>query len=338
MLDLVVYLVSWFVVPPWSLVGWASLGALVWGINRFRYPWWRSPQSMDGKTVVITGANKGIGLETARDLVGRGATVILACRSTTRAHAARDDIMSGGWRGKVEVAQLDVSSMASVRQFAKNLHGRKVDVLINNAAVADLPQQLTSDGHELTIATNHLGHFLLTHLLMQNLKEAGGRVVTVTSIGHIWVKDVKGLDLDGDLKFQLDRPLGTLEIYGASKAMNILFTKELDRKLSGTAGVTANCLHPGVVNTDIFKVFTSRVWYGLFVKLFVRTYAKSSTEGAQTSIMLAASDELKNVSGQYFQDCKIAECSSLVKDEGVAKKLWEISERLVQLQPHERTL
>ncbi|KAK8736113.1 hypothetical protein OTU49_017437 [Cherax quadricarinatus] len=227
--------------------------------------------------------------------------------------------------------------MSSVREFAKKLEGRQVDVLINNAAVADIPRQLTSEGLELTIATNHLGHFLLTHLLMDNLKTTRGRVVTVSSVGHTWIKEVKGLDLEGDLQFQYDRPLATLELYAASKLMNILFTKELHMKLHGT-GVTAYCLHPGIVNTDIFNVMTSRVWYGLFVKLFVWAYAKSSAEGAQTTIMLAASKELQDVSGKYFVDCKVAECSSLAKDEGLAKKLWEISERLVQLQPHEQTL
>ncbi|XP_071524482.1 retinol dehydrogenase 14-like [Panulirus ornatus] len=172
---------------------------------------------------------------------------------------------------------------------------------------------------------------------MPGLQAACGRVVTLSSVGHTWIKDAKDLDLENDLKFQYTRPLRTLEIYTATKLMNVLFTNELHRKLQGT-GVTANCLQPGVVNTDIFNPMTSRVWYGIFIKIYVRFYAKSIAEGAQTSILLAASETLEKVSVKYFDNCKEAECSSLAWDEGLAKKLWEISERLVQLQPEEQTI
>nr|XP_027218187.1 retinol dehydrogenase 12-like [Penaeus vannamei]XP_027218188.1 retinol dehydrogenase 12-like [Penaeus vannamei] len=333
--------VTLLVVPPWSFVWSAVLGVVVWVVNRVRYPWCRDPSKMLGKTVIITGANKGIGLETARELVTRGATVVIACRSMVRGNVAKDDILKGlkgnVSGGAVELAYLDVSCMASVRKFAAAFQGRKIDVLINNAAVADLPQQLTDEGLELTVATNHLGPFLLTHLLMPGLIKAGGRVINVASTGHHWIKKASELDLEGDMKFEFPRPLRTLEIYVVTKLMNVIFTMELHRKLRGT-GVTTNCLHPGVVNTDIFDPMVSHVWYGIFIRLYVWAYAKTKSEGAQTSILVAASEDLKDVSGKYFEDCKESKPSPLSQDEGLAKKLWEISERLVQLQPHERTI
>ncbi|XP_042861073.1 retinol dehydrogenase 12-like [Penaeus japonicus] len=337
----VLWPVTLLVIPPWSFVWWVAIGVTVWIVNRLRYPRCRDQSKMIGKTVIVTGGNKGIGLETARELVARGATVIIACRSLVRGNAAKDDILKklkgNANGGTVEVSYLDVSCMASVRKFASAFQGRKIDVLLNNAAVADLPQQLTDEGLELTVATNHLGPFLLTHLLMPNLKKAGGRVINVSSTGHHWIKKASELDLEGDLKFEFSRPLRTLEIYVVSKLMNVFFTMELHRKLKGT-GVTTNCLHPGVVNTDIFDPMVSHVWYGFFIRLYVWAYAKTKSEGAQTSILLAASDDLKNVSGKYFVDCKESSPSPLSQDEGIAKKLWEISERLVKLQPHERTI
>ncbi|XP_064081403.1 retinol dehydrogenase 12-like [Macrobrachium nipponense] len=336
LLLLVRLVLTFFFIPPTNVIGWVTLGVTVRIYNRLTCPHCRSKVSMKGKTVIITGANKGIGLETARDLARRGANVILACRNVISGNMARDDILSTA-TGKVEVHEIDVSSMASVRKFAKNFQNRKVDVLINNAGVADIPQEITDEGLELTVATNHLGHFLLTHLLMPNLKEASGRILHLTSIGHTWVKNVKELDLENDMKFQYNRPLKTLEIYAATKLFNVLFSNELCRKLQGT-GVTSNSVHPGVVDTDIFIPMNSRVWYGFFIKLFVSAYAKSPAEGAQTTIHVAVSEDLKGVSGKYFQDCKEATPSALALDEGLAKKVWEMSERLVQLQPQERTI
>ncbi|KAK7082227.1 hypothetical protein SK128_003196 [Halocaridina rubra] len=222
-----------FIMPPFSAIGWTTLGLSVYIIQRFRYPHCESKAEMKGKTVIVTGANKGIGLETARDLARRGATVILACRNMIRANTAKDEIEASGGR-HVEVMELDVASMESVRKFAKKLQNRQIDVLINNAGVADLPQQITEEGLELTVATNHLGHFLLTHLLMPNLKVGRGQVINLTSIGHKWVKNAKELDLDNDMRFQLNRPLKTLEIYKAAKLMNLIFTAELARKVHGT--------------------------------------------------------------------------------------------------------
>ncbi|XP_068222514.1 retinol dehydrogenase 13-like [Palaemon carinicauda] len=329
-------ILTFFFVPPTNIVGWVILGVTVRIVQNLLCPHCHCKASMKGKTVVITGANKGIGLETARDLARRGATVILACRNVIRANIARDDILKTA-TGKVEVHQLDVSSMASVRRFGRTFQSRMVDVLINNAGVADIPQEITDEGLELTVATNHLGHFLLTHLLMPNLKATSGRIIHLTSIGHTWVKDIKELDLENNMKFEYDRPLKTLEIYAATKLFNVLFSNELARKIKKT-GVTTNSVHPGVVDTDIFIPMNSRVWYGIFIKLFVKAYAKTPVEGAQTTIHVAVSEDLNDVSGKYFQDCKEAAPSALALDERLARKVWNISERLVQLQPQECTI
>ncbi|XP_037785018.1 retinol dehydrogenase 14-like [Penaeus monodon] len=326
---------AWVFLLPWSTLAFIVICVGVWVGKRLTAARCTSSRRMDGKTVVITGGESGLGKEVAKDLVRRGADVIIAGIDKIKAFETRDEL--AGKEGSLETAYLDLSKMSSVRQFAKTMEGRKIDVLLNNAGVADLPQRLTKEGLEFTVATNHLGHFLLTHLLMPGLKKARGKVVTVASICHKRVRDVDDLGLEGGLKFSYEREVGTLEIYAATKAMNILFSSELSRKLSGT-GVTSNCLNPGSSKTDIFKNLTTCHWYGPFIRLYVMAYAKTINEGAQTSIYAVVSEEVDGVSGKYFEDCKEMEPSELVQDVGVAQKLWETSERLVQLQPHERTI
>ncbi|XP_042861078.1 retinol dehydrogenase 12-like [Penaeus japonicus] len=327
--------VAWVLLLPWTTAAAVLVFVGVWVGKRLTAAKCTSSRRMDGKTVIITGGESGLGKEVAKDLVDRGADVIIAGINKNKAYETRDELAAK--EGTVEVAYLDVSSMASVRRFAKTMEGRKIDVLLNNAGVADLPRRITNEGLEFTVATNHLGHFLLTHLLMPGLKEARGKVITVASICHKRAKHEEDLDLKGDLRFCYEREVGMLEIYGATKAMNILFSSELSRRLKGT-GVTSNCLNPGSSKTDIFNNLTNSHWYGPFIKLYVLAYAKTITEGAQTSIHVAVSEGVDGVSGKYFEDCKEAEPSELVQDEGIARKLWEISERLVQLQPHEKTI
>ncbi len=207
---------------------------------------WRDVPRQDGRRFVVTGANSGIGLETARALAGAGAHVVMACRNREKAEAAAASITTEltGPAGGVEVRELDVSSLASVRAFAGGvLAGERVDVLVNNAGVLGVPLSLSDDGVELHLATNHLGHFALTNLLLPHLDD---RVVVVGSVAH------RGgvLDLD-DLEWQR-RGYGGYAAYGASKLANMLFLAELQRRLTAVGStLRATGAHPGSTSTSI---------------------------------------------------------------------------------------
>ncbi|GFG37269.1 hypothetical protein Cfor_10962 [Coptotermes formosanus] len=242
----------------------------------------RSKKRLDGKTVIVTGANTGIGKETARDLAQRGAKVILACRDLEKGKQA-----CGATRVK---------------------------------------QKITEDGLLLGMQVNHFGPFLLTCLLTDLLKRSSpSRIVIVASLVHRLGK----LDLD-DLNFE--KSYGGDKVYCSSKLANILMSNELARKLKGT-GVTVNSLHPGAVVTDLFRHFGPVV--STIIKFLLQLFHKDASEGAQTSIYLAVSEDVDSVSGKYFSDCKEARVSKLALDEGLAKKLWEKSEALVGLKPEE---
>ena len=207
----------------------------------------RSNARLDGKVVVITGANTGIGKVTALELSKRGAKVVMLCRSLERGQAAADQIRKVT-QGEVILYQMDLSSQRSIRECAQQLSTtlEKIDILVNNAGVANCPLQRTEDGLEMQMGTNHFGHFLLTHLLMPLLRKAapGARIVNVSSLGHI-----VGQIYWDDINFET-RPYSPLNAYTQSKLANILFTKELARRMEGS-GVTAYALHPGVINTEV---------------------------------------------------------------------------------------
>lgn len=201
---------------------------------------------IDGKIVIITGANSGIGKETAVDLAKRGGKIYIACRDIKRGEDALKEIKSRSESDQVFFLQLDLASLESVREFSKKFHEleSQLHILINNAGVMACPKTSTKDGFELHIGTNHLGHFLLTNLLLDLLKSSQpSRVVTVSSLFHI-VGKIRKDDLFGD-KFYF-----RWFAYASSKLANILFTRHLAKKLKGTR-VTANCLHPGAVHSDL---------------------------------------------------------------------------------------
>lgn len=289
-----------------------------------------STRRLDGRTVIITGGSAGIGKATAYELARRGARVILGCRNLTKAQKVTDDIKASTGNSEVMVEELDVSNLDSVRKFAKNIKEKEkaIHILVNNAGVGIPDKRTTAQGLELTMATNHYGHFLLTNLLLDVIKATpSSRIVTVSSLAHI---SCKHLDFD-DLNFT-NIPYSVYGAYAQSKFCNILFTKELTRKLEGT-GVTANCLHPGAVATELFNRDNSVL--GTVLTYLAYVVAKDINGGAQTSIYLAVSEEVEGVSGKYFVDCKETNCSSQADDAGLAKKLWEASERDVNLQPTE---
>lgn len=283
-------------------------------------------ETMSGKTCLVTGATSGIGQETALRLAGLGAVVVIAARD-----AARGETAAAGIRQRVPGAQVDVmcadlSSLAQVRQLARELPERysRLDVLVNNAGVLPVHRQLTDDGLETTFATNHMGPFLLTTLLRPLLeRSAPARVVTVSSAAHRQVRAIPWEDLArGDLA-------GKGQAYAVSKLLNILFTAELARRLAGT-GVTANCLHPGFVRTALGRDVSGVP--GAAVRLVLR-FRPGPAAGARTSVYLAGSPEVAEVTGGYFVKARLAEPSALARDAQAAARLWALSAQLAGLSP-----
>ncbi|XP_033126834.1 retinol dehydrogenase 12-like [Anneissia japonica] len=279
-----------------------------------------SKAKLTGKVVIVTGANTGIGKETAKDLAQRGAKVILACRDVAKGVKAAVEI--GG--ENIEVKKLDLSSLESVRSFAKSVIDKeqRLDILINNAGVFMCPQQETADGFELQFGTNHLGHFLLTNLLLDLMKKsAPSRIVNVSSGAHMLGK----MHFD-DLNMKDCYTPGNA--YNQSKLANVLFTKELARRLKGT-GVTCYSLHPGVVRTDIAR----HLFVGLRAVVYCVSFIffKNSKDGAQTTIHCAVEESLENETGFYYSDCKRVKASRKAQDEEAAKKLWDMSAQMVNL-------
>ncbi|XP_073322930.1 retinol dehydrogenase 13 [Pagrus major] len=283
---------------------------------------------LDGKTVLITGANTGIGKETSRDLARRGARVVMACRDLTRAEQAAEEIRQSTGNGNVVIRHLDLASVYSVKQFAKDFLDSedRLDILINNAGVMMCPRWLTEDGFETQLAVNHLGHFLLTNLLLPKLKSSvPSRVVTVSSIAH------RGGRIDLDDLFFSRRSYSSLESYRQSKLANVLFSRELARRLRGS-GVSAFCLHPGVIRTELGRHVQG--WFpllGALLSLPSLLLMKTPTQGSQTTLYCALTPGLEDRSGQYFSDCAEKEAAPEGRDDEVARKLWEESTRLVGL-------
>jgi len=281
-------------------------------------------KKMNGKTVIVTGANSGIGRETALDLAKRGSRVIMACRNLESAAKVRDEIVNISKNENVVVRKLDLSSLQSVRDFAAefNKTENRLDVLIHNAGVANtFKKMVTGDGLEATMATNMYGPFLLTHLLIDLMKKSKpSRIVVVASELY----RIANVNLDNP------NPLGGFPayLYYVSKYANILFTRELARRIEGT-GVTANCLHPGMIDSGIWRNVPFPL--NLPMKLVIKGFFKTPEEGAQTTLHLAMSDEVDGLNGKYFSDCREHGLSRGIQDMDKAKRFWEICVGLVQL-------
>jgi NAD(P)-dependent dehydrogenase (short-subunit alcohol dehydrogenase family) len=279
---------------------------------------------MDGRTVLITGGNTGLGKETAVALAGEGAEVIITTRDAKKGSSARSEI--GERAGNdVEVMELDLARLASVRDFASQFSDAHdhLDVLVNNAGVMLGSRRETPDGYEMTFQVNHLGPFLLTNLL-RDLLMAGdaARVVNVASAAHSSARD--GLDFD-DL--QSRRKYRSFGVYARSKLANILFTRELARRWDAT-GVTANAVHPGFVASD-FGRDGDMGRAASAVYPILRIFALSPEQGAKTQVYVASAPELAGVTGGYWAKCAPATPSAAAQDDTAASRLWEVSEQLV---------
>ena len=275
------------------------------------------------KIAVVTGANTGIGKETARELARMGASVALLCRSESTGEAARLEIISDTGNDRVALYTADFGSLEQIRRVAGELKAAypAIHILVNNAGIIFPQRRVSEEGFELTLAVNHLAHFLLTDLLMDNIRASGsGRIVNVSSSAH------KSGTIDrSDL--MLTRDYSMSRAYSQSKLANVLFTRELARRIEGT-GVTANALMPGVIASDFGRDFTGVVKLLFrFFRLFFITPAK----GARTSVFLAASSEVEGISGEYFSKQRIAPSSPLSEDMDLAEWLWQESERLTGL-------
>jgi retinol dehydrogenase 12 len=275
---------------------------------------------------LVTGATSGIGLATAEGLVRAGAHVIVGARSPARGEAARDRIARATGSARLEVALADLSVQSEVRRLAAEVartHDR-LDVLVNNAGMVATRRQQTADGIELTWAVNHLAPFLLTNLLTDLLvASAPSRVVTVSSGAHAGAR----MDLD-DPQFERRRYSG-MAVYGQSKLANVLFTTELARRLRGT-GVTVNCLHPGVVGSEFGIRPGGLLSLGWRI---IKPFTLSPERGARTSVYLATSPAVADVTGGYFFRCRQIEPSRSARDPELAQRLWELSERMTGLAP-----
>jgi NAD(P)-dependent dehydrogenase (short-subunit alcohol dehydrogenase family) len=283
---------------------------------------------MKGKICLVTGATSGIGRITARELARMGATVVVVARDPRRGDETVGAIRAETGNPAIELMIADLSSLASIRQLGREFKVRhdKLHVLVNNAGAVNATRRTTVDGMELTFATNHLGYFLLTHLVLDRLKaSAPSRVVSVSSTAH------KGKAMTWD-DLQHEQRYAPVQVYGESKLANILFTYELARRLDGT-GVTANCLHPGVIASGFAQNDPGWIRFGF--KL-LRPFILTPEQGARTSIYLASSPEVEKVSGKYFVRSTAVRSSRASYSVADARRLWEVSEELVRLAPEER--
>lgn len=275
---------------------------------------------MKNKIVLITGANSGIGKATAIGLATLGATVVIGCRSKQRGTEAVEEIKKASGNPNVDLLLIDLASQQSVRKAAEDFKNRygQLNVLINNAGVFLPKRVVTEDGIEKTFATNYLGHFLLTHLLLDTLKaSAPSRIVCVAS-KHSGIK----INFD-DL--MLEKKFSTLAAVGPTKLGLVILAKELSKRLYGT-GVTINSLHPGLVKTTLLKDT------GLFIRLLFKLIPQVTPEkGAETSIYLASSPDVENVTGKFFSNKKEEATSAGANDEATNKRFYELSLKLAHL-------
>ena len=275
------------------------------------------------KVCLVTGANSGIGKETARRLAEMGAAVVMVCRSRERGEKAMADIRKTSRTDSVELLLADFASLDSVRALVKGFREKHdvLHVLVNNAGAVRMRRSVTADGFETTFQVDYLSHFLLTNLLLELLKKsAPSRIVNVSSASHY----------GGHVNFddlQMKKGYGVMKAYSQAKLAQVLFTYELSRRLEGTS-VTANCLHPGTVATNIWG---SAMGPFSFLGRISRLFLISPERGAETVVYLASSPEVEGVTGKYYQQMHEKESSAESYDEPLGKRLWSDSEKLTGL-------
>ncbi|XP_059183423.1 retinol dehydrogenase 12 [Centropristis striata] len=280
-------------------------------------PNWSSDVRLEGKTAIVTGANVGIGKETAKDLAGRGARVILACRDMAKGEQAARDILREVKAAKVVARQLDLADTKSICQFAENIYNteKALHFLINNAGVAMCSYATTVDGFEMQFGVNHLGHFFLTFLLLDLLKHsAPSRIINLSSAAHNMGK-IEFDDLSGEKKYN------PVSAYAQSKLANVLFTRELAKRTEAL-GVVAYSVDPGMVKTEITRHLKRPL---MDITKAFSSLLKTPAEGAYTTVYCVVTPENQLLTGGYYKDCGSAECCRAGQDDGTALKLWAVS-------------
>ena len=279
--------------------------------------------NLDGKVAIVTGANSGMGMATVEALSDKGATVIMLCRSEERGKEAILKLTENKERN-LDLILCDLGDYESIRNFAKAVKEKydHIDILVNNAGFISLDRQLTKEGLERQFGINHIGHFLLTKELLE-LMGKGSRIVNVASGAH----------KTGKIHFDdinLTKGFNVIKAYSQSKLANVLFTRELARRVADR-GITVNCCHPGAVATNIG--IDRDTGFGKTITGLLKPFFQTPMEGARTAIFLASDKSVENITGGYFYKCKIAKSSKRSKSKKLAKKLFELSEKLVSDEP-----
>jgi len=278
---------------------------------------------LTGKTVLVTGSTSGIGLAACMELAKRGADLVMVARDRAKGEACAAAVERSAGARRPSLMLCDFASRKSIGELAGELRRSRsrLDILVNNAGSVSARREVTEDGIERTFAVNHLGYFLLTNLLIDLLeKGAPARVVNVASIAHI----TGTMDFD-DLGFE--KGFSTRKAYNRSKLANVLFTRELARRLQGR-GITVNCLHPGAVSTNIWS---HAAWWTQPFLAVARLFMVSPRKGGDAIVFLATSPEVEGKSGGYYENSRLVLPSRLARDDALAAKLWDVSATMVKL-------
>ncbi len=269
------------------------------------------------KIILITGATSGIGKATALELMRTNATVVLGARNAGRGEATCNELRAVTGSGNVDFLTGDLASLASVREMAEAFRKKypRLDVLINNAGVYRNTRELSQDGFELMFATNHLAPFLLTNLLLDPLKASGN--ARVLNIAAPSTTKLNFDDLQGEADFN------SLSAFGASKMANLLFTFDLARRLAGT-GILANAIHPGLARTSLMGAAN------FFLRSMINLVSGTPEKAARGIVGVALGERFANETGKFFSNGKEMRASDYAHDPQIQKRLWDISEKLVE--------
>ena len=280
-------------------------------------------ENLENKVCLITGATNGIGEEAAKELNKMGAEIVFVARNEGKGEQLKAELKEATGKEPTMILA-NLSSQAEVKSAAEKFLSmeKPLNILLNNAGIMNRERSITEDGLEEVFSVNHLAYFTFTLMLIDKLKSTeGSRVVNVASGAHQFVKEMNFGDLQSEKVYK------PMQVYGQSKLANILFTKSLANKLMDH-GVTVNCLHPGFVSTGIGS--NNKGIWNILMSL-ARPFARNTDKGAETSVYLCSSPEVKDISGEYFVDCKIEKVSDAAKSSDQADKLWKISSELTGL-------
>jgi NAD(P)-dependent dehydrogenase (short-subunit alcohol dehydrogenase family) len=287
---------------------------------------------LDGKTILLTGATEGIGKSAALDFARRGANLVIVGRNEEKTKNVLGELRQASNNDHLEMLVADLSRVSEMRKLASDFLAKhdRLDVLANNAGAYFTSRKLSGDGFEMTFALNHLAYFVVTEALLDVLKKTSGarggpdgkgaRIVSTSSGAHMQGK----LDLDDVVR--REKNYSGFEVYGSTKLANILFTRELGRRLEGS-GVVANCFHPGFVATGFGHNNGGAM--GTIIKIGQAIFARTPEKGAETLVWLASSPDAATLNGEYFMDMKVARRSKRAQDESLAKRLWDLTEGLL---------